>query len=92
MRLDVFLKSSRLVPRRSVAQELCDAELVSVNGRPAKSSKEIKTGDEINIRRRNRLTRVAVLEIPSTKQVSKRGAGELYRMVDETAVDDDPIN
>ena len=46
MRLDLFLKVSRLVPRRSLAQEFCDAGVVSVNGASAKSSKEVKAGDE----------------------------------------------
>ena len=91
MRLDLFLKTSRLVPRRSLAQELCDAARISVNGTAAKSSKEIKAGDEIEIRRRGRTTQVVVNNIPATKQVSKQSAHELYRLVSEEAVDDDPL-
>ena len=51
MRLDKFLKVSRLIKRRTVANEACDAEKVSVNGKPARASYEVKTGDiiEINI-------------------------------------------
>lgn len=92
MRLDLFLKTSRLIIRRSVAQELCDARLVSVNGQPAKSSKEVKAGDEIEIRRRSRLTRFVVTRTPTTKQVSKQNADDLYRLVEETALDDDPVS
>ena len=62
MRLDLFLKTSRLIPRRSLAQEFCDAGLIKVNGLMAKSSKEIKTGDEMEINRRNRLTILKVLQ------------------------------
>ena len=88
MRLDLFLKVSRLVPRRSLAQELCDAGRISVNGGVAKSSKEIKTGDEIEIRRRGRVTQVLVNNLPTTKQVSKQSANELYHLVSEEPVDD----
>ena len=91
MRLDVFLKTSRVVPRRSLAQEFCDAGLVSVNDTPAKSSKEVRVDDVIEIRRRNRLTAILVLRIPATKQVSKDSAGELYRLLNETALDDNPL-
>ena len=89
MRLDLFLKTSRLVPRRSLAQELCDAGRISVNGAIAKSSKELKTGDEIEIRRRERVTNVVVNSIPATKQVSKQSGGDLYRLVSEASVEDD---
>ena len=81
MRLDLFLKSSRLIPRRSLAQEFCDAGMIEVNGAPAKSSKEIKAGDEIAIKRRNRLTKVAEVTIPDKKQVSKADAGDLYNVI-----------
>jgi len=50
MRLDLFLKSSRLIQRRTLAQEFCDAGLISVNGTAAKSSKDIQAGDEITIK------------------------------------------
>ena len=72
--------------RRSLAQELCDNGLVTVDGRPAKSSKEIKVGDEIVIERRTRVTRIRVVQIPATKQVSKNSAGELYKLLEETPV------
>ena len=89
MRLDLFLKTSRLIPRRSLAQEFCDAGLIKVNGAAAKSSKEVKTGDEIEIKRRNRITRLKVLEIPSSKQVSKQLAPNLFEVLGEEILDDD---
>jgi len=89
MRLDLFLKTSRLIPRRSLAQEFCDAGLIKINGAPAKSSKEVKTGDEIEIRRRNRITRLKVLEIPVQKQVSKQSAADLFEILGEEILEDD---
>ncbi|HVF30863.1 MAG TPA: S4 domain-containing protein [Pyrinomonadaceae bacterium] len=91
MRLDQFLKISRLIVRRSLAQEFCDTGLIDVNGLQAKSSKEIKVGDEIEIRRRNRITRVRVVEVPGTKQMPKKSAAGLYEMISETEVDDDLV-
>ena len=49
MRLDKYLKVSRLIKRRTVANEACDAEKVSVNGKPARASYDVKVGDEIEI-------------------------------------------
>ena len=93
MRLDLFLKASRLVPRRSLAQEFCSAGLIEVNGSSAKSSKEVKLGDEVTIKRRNRITRIAVAAIPSGKQVAKSAASELYRVIsDESNPASDPLS
>lgn len=89
MRLDLFLKTSRLIVRRSLAQEFCDAGLISVNGAPAKSSKSIKAGDEIEIRRRDRVNCYRILEIPTAKQVSKDRAAQLFELVSEDRLDDD---
>jgi ribosome-associated heat shock protein Hsp15 len=93
VRLDLFLKTSRLVPRRSLAQEFCDAGLIEVNGSSAKSSKEVKLGDEVTIKRRNRITKIAVVAIPASKQVAKSAASELYRMIsDESNPASDPLS
>jgi len=89
MRLDLFLKISRLIARRSLAQEFCDAGLVKVNGAPAKSSKEIKTGDEIEIKRRNRLTKIAVLAVPARKQVSKTDVENFYAITADKILEDE---
>ena len=87
MRLDVFLKISRLMARRSLAQEFCDAGLISVNGQTAKSSKDLRPGDEIEVRRRDRITRLKILIVPEKKQVAKSDASGLYEILSETAVD-----
>jgi len=89
MRLDQFLKISRLIPRRSVAQEFCDTGLVSVNGLVAKSSKEVKVGDSIAIKRRLRLTTVLVIQVPSSKQMSKEAAGKLYEVTGDEVLGDE---
>lgn len=86
MRLDLFLKASRLIVRRSLAQEFCDAGLIKINGLAAKSSREVKQGDEIEIKRHNRLTKVRVLHVPDKKQVSKQDAANLYEIVSEESV------
>ncbi len=79
------------MPRRSLAQEFCDKGLVAVNETQAKSSKEVKTGDVIEIKRRDRATRILVEQIPTTRQVSKHSAGELYRLIEENVLEDDPL-
>lgn len=85
MRLDLFLKASRLIVRRTLAQEFCDAGKVKVNDAKAKSSREIKVNDEIEIKRHNRLLKVRVLQVPDKKQVSKQDAANLYEILsDET--------
>lgn len=92
MRLDLFLKISRLIARRSLAQEFCDSGFISVNGLPAKSSKELKVDDEIEIRRRNRVTKIIVVQIPDKKQMSKAGADDLYRIVaEEVLIEQSPL-
>ena len=92
MRLDLFLKTSRLVIRRSVAQEFCDAGLVKVNGTIAKSSKEVKASDEIEIKRRNRLTKIKILEIPAKKQISREHAADIYEIISEEVLQDELLD
>lgn len=88
MRLDVYLKLSRLITRRSLAREFCDAGRVTVNGAVSKSSKEVKAGDEIAIRRANRLTKVRVVSVPSKKQVSKEESVTLFSVISDEALAD----
>jgi ribosomal 50S subunit-recycling heat shock protein len=83
MRLDLFLKASRLCSRRTVAQKFCDAARVSVNGHTAKSSHAVKVGDEIVIGRHNSLITVRVLSVPAARQTSRKEAGALYELVSE---------
>ena len=66
MRLDKFLKVSRLIKRRTVANEACDAGRVMVNGKPAKASLNVKVGDEIEILFGQKSVRVRVLDIQDT--------------------------
>ncbi|HEX8143868.1 MAG TPA: S4 domain-containing protein [Pyrinomonadaceae bacterium] len=84
MRLDLFLKASRLCPRRSLAQDLCEAGAVLVNGARAKSSRTVHVGDEISLRRRNRLLLIRVQALPLTRQTSKSEAPALYEIVGDT--------
>jgi ribosomal 50S subunit-recycling heat shock protein len=92
MRLDLFLKASRLIARRSVAQKFCDAGLVKVNDLTAKSSREIKRGDEIEVKRGNRQTKIKVLEVPAQKQTSKQDAANLYEILSEETLADELLN
>ena len=87
MRLDVFLKVSRLCPRRTLAQELCDAGFVLLNGRPAKSAHAVKEKDEITIRRRDREIVARVLKAPATRNVSRRDSGQLIEVISETQLE-----
>ena len=89
MRLDQFLRASRLVLRRTVAQELCEAGAVSVNGAAARSSRTVREGDEISIRLRKRALTVRVLTVPQTKQVSRADAPSLYEVVSDIEMKDE---
>lgn len=89
MRLDLYLKATRLIARRALAQKFCDAGLISVNNSAAKSSREIKTGDEIRIKKGNRLTTVSVLQVPEKKQVSRQDAVNLYQIISEEILQED---
>ena len=77
MRLDKFLKVSRLIKRRTVANEACDAGRVLVNDRPAKASAQVKAGDVLEIQFGSNSVRVEVLNVQET--VKKEEAQELYR-------------
>ena len=77
MRLDKFLKVSRLIKRRTVANEACDAGRVLVNDRPAKASAQVKAGDVLEIQFGSKSVRVEVLNVQDT--VKKEEAQELYR-------------
>ena len=77
MRLDKFLKVSRLIKRRTVANEACDAGRVLVNDKPAKASVSVKTGDIIEIQFGVKSVKVEVLAVAET--VRKDDAKELYR-------------
>ena len=79
MRLDKYLKVSRLIKRRTVANEACDAEKVSVNGKPARASYDVKVGDEIEINMGKSPLKIRVLK--AVEVVGKDGASDLYEVV-----------
>lgn len=82
MRLDKFLKVSRLIKRRTVANEACDAARISVNGKPAKASYDVKLGDTIAIAFGTKLVTVRVLDIKDTTK--KAEAIGMYEVISET--------
>lgn len=77
MRLDKFLKVSRLIKRRTVANEACDAGRVLVNGKVSKASVNVKKGDVIEIQFGNKTVKVEVLEVVDTSR--KEEAKELFK-------------
>ena len=79
MRLDKFLKVSRLIKRRTVANEACDAGRVSVNGKPAKASVNVKVGDMIEIEFGTKTVKVRVLDLLDTTK--KEQAKDLFEYI-----------
>ena len=90
MRLDLFLKASRVLLRRSVAKQLSDADAITVNGVIAKASKEVTAGDEIEIKRGLRRSKFRVVAIPTSKQVSKADASSLVELISDVK-EQDPL-
>ena len=80
MRLDKFLKVSRVIKRRTVANEACDNAHVTANGRPAKASYDVKIGDILEITFGERTLKIRVLAVQ--EHVTKAGATELYEVVE----------
>ncbi|MCQ2441278.1 MAG: RNA-binding S4 domain-containing protein [Clostridia bacterium] len=80
MRLDKYLKVSRLIKRRTVANEACDAGRVTVNGKKARASLEVKVGDIIEISFGTRLVKVEVAEI--SEVIRKDDAALLYKIIE----------
>ena len=79
MRLDKYLKVSRIIKRRTVANEACDNERISVNGKTAKASYEVKAGDIIEIRFGQKLVKVEVLNV--LEHAGKADASAMYREI-----------
>ncbi len=80
MRLDKYLKVSRIIKRRTVANEACDSGRVIVNGKVAKAGLEVKEGDVIEIKFGNNTTKIQVLSVK--EQVRKDDAAALYKSVE----------
>ena len=80
MRLDKYLKVARLIKRRTLANEACDAGRVSANGKVARASYEVKAGDVIEINLGQRPLKIKVLEVK--EHVAKDGATSLYEVIE----------
>jgi ribosomal 50S subunit-recycling heat shock protein len=83
VRIDLFLKLARLCSRRAVAQQLCDAGQVLLNGHVAKPARAVTAGDEISIRRGEHQLTVKIAAVPAGRQVSRQQSHELYTIVSE---------
>ena len=81
MRIDKFLKVSRLIKRRTVANDACDNSHISVNGRPVKASYDVKIGDIIEISFGERVLKARVLKV--IEHVGKNEASELYEIIQQ---------
>lgn len=82
MRLDKFLKVSRLIKRRTVANDACDSERISVNGKNAKASYNVKLGDEITVAFGSKSVTVRVLDIRETTKKSESVG--MYEVISES--------
>ncbi len=83
MRLDKYLKVSRIIKRRTVANEACAGGRVTLNGKVAKPGAEVKPGDIMTIRFGDHLGKYEILAVPAT--VKKDGAADIYRVLEEDA-------
>ncbi len=92
MRLDLFLKASRLCLRRAAAQELCDAGAVSVNDAPAKPSRVVRINDEITLRRRGQVLKFRVAMLPATRQLARSEASQLYEIISNSSEKEETEN
>lgn len=81
MRLDKYLKVSRIIKRRTVANEACDTEHVNVNGRRAKASYDVKEGDVLEIVFGQRTLKIRVLAVKET--VAKADASSMYEVIED---------
>ena len=81
MRLDKYLKVSRIIKRRTVANDACDADHVTVNGRRAKASYDVKVDDVLEIAFGNRTLKIRVLQVKET--VAKADAAAMYEVIEE---------
>ncbi|HGC9821577.1 TPA: RNA-binding S4 domain-containing protein [Streptococcus agalactiae] len=87
MRLDKYLKVSRIIKRRPVAKEVADKGRVKVNGVLAKSSTDLKLNDQVEIRFANKLLTVKVLEMKDSTK--KEDAIKMYEIINETRIETD---
>ena len=81
MRLDKYLKVSRIIKRRTVTNEACDAGRVLVNGKQARASYDVKEGDVLELQLGERTLKAQVLSV--TEYAKKEQAGDMYRLIEE---------
>ncbi len=86
VRLDLFLKTTRLIKRRSIAREMCDDGRVLVNGHPAKPAREVRPSDVITLSFSSRRVDLEVLAVPAGSPGKKGSPGDFYRIESETRV------
>jgi ribosomal 50S subunit-recycling heat shock protein len=84
MRLDKFLKVSRVIKRRTLAKEVCDGGRVSINGRVAKPSAEVKPGDILELDFGTKRVKVEIIDTPNSVRADQ--AKDIYRVLEETKV------
>lgn len=84
MRLDKWLKLSRVIKRRTVANEVCDQGRVTINGRVAKASTEVKPGDQLSIHFGNKTLALEIALVPE-RPVAAKDAADLYRLTGDVA-------
>jgi len=82
LRLDKYLKVSRIIKRRTVAKEACDGGRVSINGKVCKAGAEVKEGDVMEIRFGNRIGRYQITDVREV--VRKENAAEMYKVLEES--------
>lgn len=82
MRLDLFLKWSRIIPRRTLAKEMCDAGRVTVNGTEARAAREVRAGDTVEVQLLRRRMRFRVRSIPAHAP-GKEGGREMLELLED---------
>lgn len=87
MRLDKFLKVSRLIKRRTIAKEICDAGKITINGRTAKASSEVAVGDTLELHFANRIMGVKIAKVSET--VKTQEAADMYEILSEERITED---
>ncbi len=90
MRLDYFLKVSRLVKRRPLAKEMCNKNLVQIDEQVAKAGKEVQAGDSISLKFQHRRLKVRVEQVPG-RAVSKKDASNLYTILEDVREHEDEL-
>jgi ribosomal 50S subunit-recycling heat shock protein len=88
MRLDKFLKVSRLIKRRTLAKEVCDQGRIQINGRPSKASSEVKAGDLLKITFGTKVVKVTIDQI--AEHATKEQASRMYTLISEEKIEGDP--